>query len=225
MKRSLLTFLALSSMVFASSDTYIDIDTKIGNKLFQNELAYKEYLKKEAMQNLKINQNRKIAGRNACEIQKIKRVLIKLIQENRNYSPIILKTVKTEGAEKVLGIKKNNLNQKEECVEKKIKVIDTSHINESYFKYKKLKSFKVTYNLAGEFSYPVLSSSVSNMLHLGDTFKADMYTKAGWVHNVNGGWVKGYKLFPRVNNLTTKKDIEKWSVKYKIITNCEKGGK
>jgi len=236
MKKSLLTFLALSSAVFASSNTYIDIDTKIGNKLFQNEMAYQEYLKKEALQNLRINESQKIADRNTCEIQRIKKVLVKLIKERERergyvkYTPISKETsnstnlvkVNTKKAEEIFNIKKKT--DKTKCTKKLIKVIDKSHIEESYFKYKIPKQFRVTYKLAGEFKYPVLKSEVSNMLYKNNTFKADMYTKAGWVHNINGGWIKGYKLFPRIENKTTQKDIEKWGMKYKIITDCKKGG-
>jgi len=241
MKKIILSICALGALTLSfsaenieqtkESNIYLTVDSEIGKQLFQSELAYKEYLEKEAIQNVKIARANNLASKNSCEIVKLKKALAKLIKlhsQNNSRKVINIKdlpklNVETEKATEILTGKKK---PKVACKKKLVKVIDTSHIKESYFAYKTPKKFKVTYNKAGEFEYPLIDSKVNKMLHKNDRFEADMYTKAGWVHKVNGGWVKGYKLWPKVLNKTTKEDIKKWGMKYKTVEDCKtEGGK
>jgi len=233
MKKIILSLAVLTSLAFAAEETntkdiYINVDSELGSKLFNSEKSYKKYLEKEDSQNKKIVVLENKIEKNNCEIVRLKKAIVRLIKIN---SKIVEKdTQKTEV--KYINIETlptlNSLlkedskipHTKEICVTKK--KIDTTGIEESYYKYKNTKTFKVVYNKAGEFNYPVIGSHVKGMLHKNDKFKADMFTKAGWVHNINGGWVKGYKLYPKVENKTTTEDIKKWGLKYKTYTECKK---
>lgn len=226
--------IALSATAFATETEIkslnIDIESKIGAEIFKSELAYANYLKNESIQNLKITTNSESIVANNCEIAKLKKALVKLIKERNviDTSPVPSSRVATSEFFSVENVNKKiksvnsvvKKKEKEICTKTK-KIVNTDRIHESYYSFKNPKTFKVTYSVAGLFKFPVLGIERDSLLKRGDIFKADMYTKAGWVHVVDKGWIKGYKIFPRVKNNTSKKDIEKWSSTYKIIKDCK----
>jgi len=229
------------SLLNASQDNiYVNVDSDIGKKIFQSKAAYDEYLKREREQDLKIKAINSIAEKNACEIVKLKKAIVKLIKErelnpNKNLSEIKedkkrkVNTYpeknnysKLKSLAKAIGIKE--VDNKQSCKTIVIKKIDTSNIESSYFKYKEPKMFKVIRNNVHVFKYPVIDSEKEDLVYnKNEVFQADMYTKAGWVHDINSGWIKGYKLYPNVKNLTSEDDIRKYSMRYKRIvkTKCK----
>jgi len=48
-----------------------------------------------------------------------------------------------------------------------------------------------------------------------------MWTYAGWVHAMNKGWVKGYKLYPKFVQKKVK-NKKNYKVKYKEVEDCKK---
>jgi len=230
------TLLSASVNKNNTKDIYINIQSKVGTELLKSEIMYKNYLQNEAIQNKKIEINRNLFKKNSCEINKIKKVLIKMIKSN-GYSDMervsMEKDLTKQKAKKeviskikynnlpILKVSENNIklikeSRKKSCIT--TKVIDTSDIKRSFYIYKTPKKFKVT-RVAGTFENPILGLKRKSLLKKGDIFIGDMYTKAGWVHIKGGDWVKGYKVYPRVLNKTTKEDKKKWSTKYitKII--------
>lgn len=198
MKKLFLSTIIISTAVFASN-----IDNSLINKNSINELKIANSVLTEKVE------------KNSCKIVKLEKALARLISKKSKDKPkLILPVLSNVEIGNYSKIKPNVV-----CTTVKEKKLDLSRINESYYKYKTPKKFTVLYRRAGEFNYPVLESSVKHMLHRGDKFVADLYTKAGWVHNVNGGWVKGYKLNPKVSNKVTQADVKKWGhgKKWKII--------
>ena len=249
-----LSAVLISSVVLSASDIsvsdkntsvkemYLDISSGEGKELFKSEIAYNNYLRRESLQNGEIERNKLISEKNACDIAMLKKAVAKLINTGAiKNKDMYLKDINSTSVKKdkdnmkkdiIENIKSNEFKTIEEskiakqknCRTETSEELDTSKISKSFFKFDKLKQFKVTYNVAGEFDKPVLGISRNKLLLKGAQFKADMFTKAGWVHNINGGWVKGYKLYPRVLNHTTKEDIKKWKSKYKKVTKviCDK---
>lgn len=232
-----LPLMLIGSLSFASTNSdspkevYININSQTGVKLLKSELTYRKYFANEAEQSLKIKRNSENIKNNNCEINKLKKIIIKLIKKEeeekknkkiskesylKNLHKAYIKTNKFKDLKKI-PISYNE--KKKVCITKYIPVI--KGIEGSYFKYKTDKTFTVTYPLAGYFKYPILKINREGLLYKGDKFVSDMYTKAGWVHIKNKGWIKGYKIYPRVINKVTKEDIMKWTVKYnkKIICN------
>ena len=159
--------------------------------------------------------DRELESRAMSNIKSAPKVNEVVVESKSNSEEIIdLPTlVLTDSADQSEPIIKKN------CVDKKY--LDTSNISKSYYSFDKDKEFRVTYNVAGTFNLPVLGIDREKLLKKGTTFKADMYTKAGWVHIKNGNWVKGYKLYPRMLNHTTNEDKQKWASKYITKTICK----
>jgi len=239
-----MSLMAAGTLLSASVDTnntkdiFIDIQSKVGTELLKSEIMYKNYLQNEAIQNKKIAINKSLSEKNACEINKLKKALVKMIKSS-GYSDMervhIEEGLFKEEAKKkaVVNTKYNNLPilkvgentnkiieeaRKKSCV--RTKIVDTSDIEKSFYVYKTPRTFKVT-RVAGTFKNPILGLKRKKLLKKGETFIGDMYTKAGWVHIKGGDWVKGYKVYPRVLNKTTKEDQKKWATKYITKVICK----
>ena len=129
----------------------------------------------------------------------------------------------SENLDRYIQNKKTKSETKEVCKDvytrKKFQV---SKINESYIDFSDIKTFKIGRNYVKNFKLPYLESKTSSIngkkfYPTGTKVKADMYTKAGWVHIVGEGWVKGYKLSPKVSQIKDKKAYTK-KTKCKTIT-------
>ena len=91
-------------------------------------------------------------------------------------------------------------------------------IKESFIKYDPNKEFTVI-KKTGIYNLPSLKASTTNVIEAGTKFTADMYTKAGWVHDMkSSGWIKGAKINPELKNNTSHEDNEKWN---KQINQCK----
>jgi len=76
-----------------------------------------------------------------------------------------------------------------------------SAVRGSYINYKHDKTFRINSTKVREYELPVLSAKrygSGGYLTKGSYVVADKYTKAGWVHLKNGGWVKGFLVYPKV---------------------------
>jgi len=236
-KTIFLSLLTLSSLY--ATEVYVDVDSAEGKQIFKDNLHYREYVAAEKNKLKTIQAAEKRSKDNLCEIVKLKKIIAKLLKEkalNKNLGkgsnenlaakpiPVIATEIEKDIPKSVFKTERP-LKKKNKCVEKTKRVVDTTNIWESYISFPKPVKFIVDTKKAGIFNYPLVESKVISMLHKKDTFYADMYTKAGWVHNVNGGWVKGYRLYPKVNNRVTKRDVERWHLQYKTIkVKCDKQG-
>lgn len=88
----------------------------------------------------------------------------------------------------------------EDSQEEVNKKYESKEVKGSYSDYRYDKTFTVSVDALEEYEMPVLSANKVNrgMLTKGTQFVADKYTKAGWVHVKDGGWVRGFLIYPRV---------------------------
>lgn len=91
----------------------------------------------------------------------------------------------------------NELVKKPSCITKTIKVLNKDFLKFSYLKMDE-KEFKILTSNVLVYEYPYTESSSIGELKRGEKFIGDMYTAGGWVHNKNGGWLKGYLLKPKI---------------------------
>jgi len=75
-----------------------------------------------------------------------------------------------------------------------------SDVRGSYINFKHNKTFKIDSKKVREYELPILSAKRYSRDYLTkDSYiVADKYTKAGWIHIRNGGWIKGFLVYPRV---------------------------
>lgn len=142
-----------------------------------------------------------IVNKNCNDISSLKKAVAKLIVE----------------MEKERGKWKNRLEKKADVIKKKrqgnctvvTKVyIDKEQIKYSYQKYPEPKRFTVATKKAYIYNYPALyGTKIIGEMHRGDVFEADMFTYPGWVHAKGKGWLRGFKLFPKV--LYDEKKVDK----------------
>lgn len=139
-----------------------------------------------------------------CEnIQSLKIAVAKLITEQERLN------LKNQNNEKSIKELQEKLKLKElpivesvkkqPCMTKTIKVLDKDSLKFSYLKMED-KEFKVSSSVALIYEYPALGLSSIGELKKGEKFIGDMYTSGGWVHNKNGGWLKGYVLSPKIEH-------------------------
>lgn len=133
-----------------------------------------------------------LVNKNCKDIQMLKKAVAKMIIE----------------LEKNKKKWKGRLEKKYDIIKKKKKgkcsiitkvYIDKEQIKYSYNKYKKPKKFTVMTKTAYIYNYPALyGTEIIGEFHKGDTFYGDMFTYPGWVHAEGKGWVRGFKLKPKV---------------------------
>ncbi len=169
----------------------LDINSKEGYRVYLENKLHNESILKDKINQQKINNLKKKLHKQECDLNLVRKSVVKIIKNTKLNKRSSANTTSSNSC------KKN-------CIIKKIPV----DIEKSYFKYKTPKTFKVT-KRANVYKYPLIGIPKIKKLNVGTKFKADMYTKAGWVHYKNEGWVKGYRIYPSLKNNTTKDDIKK----------------
>jgi len=177
-------------------------------------------------------------SKNSCDIGKLKLAVVKLIhkvedleninnklkKENINLSNELTKTLeKTKDLNQILEPKKEELI----CTTKKVlvkKSVNEKVIEGSYKKFKRNQTFTARNDLS-IYILPILGSEKTEYsLKKGESFVADKWTYAGWVHVKDKGWVKGYKLNPIFSQKKVKGKKTKFKFKpiYKEVQDCRK---
>lgn len=212
----------------------LEKNSEAGKKIIKDETDYKAYLHKKGDL---VRFDKKRADQlqeNSCDINKLKTAVAMLIERVEKLESEGVVVSKEDVVPQVsegtvsqiadIGSKKEDIDNvvapepENVMVCKKKKVFASwspEGVKHSYIKYKGLKTFTVTTE-AVQFEYPVIGANeVPSPLVKGTKFQADMWTLAGWVHVVDGGWVKGYVLNPPVYQVKTsykkgKSDSYEW---------------
>lgn len=203
---------------------YVNVNTEAGQEILKSEMEYKEYLNKKLSKDM----SEKGSVEAYSELKNIKKAVAKLILEQnssssltKEFKELSIKVNKLEESDikmseelkliqddlnhfkdsKIFMLNKennNNLNVKKVIENNyKVKKYTQEELNYSFFKIQD-KEFMVQNKHALFFKNPVLGEKSIDKKLQGESFIADMYTEAGWVHAKNYGWVKGYLLFPKI---------------------------
>ncbi len=209
-------------------------DNTSNRKIVETVEQYKAYMDERDAIRIKEEQKRILQmNEQSCDINKLKSAVAKIIKrldsmdQNNSSTDITALKDKIKMLELQMNFsQKNDFNEpKKICSTKKIPVkskglnLGSNIDNESsYLKFKELKTFKTQYEIP-TYKYPAVNSEIlEKRLKTNEEFKADMYTKFGWVHIENGGWVKGYALSPR---FMPSKIIKAKAIEYKEVTDCQ----
>lgn len=207
----------------------VNADSENGQKIVNNIEEYNEYMDDKtrlALGNkLPIDQ----LSEHSCDINKLKEAIAKIIirlEKVESKTDIEDLKNKIKDLELQIANKTEPVTPKTVCKIKKVPVTgggkeDPSH----YIKFKKDTFFKAEYKIP-QYSYPVIDSDIEGTdIEQNEKFKADMYTKAGWVHIENKGWVKGYALIPKFE--ASKEYSKHWKkgkkqkIRYKEVSDCQ----
>lgn len=180
----------------------------------------------------------KVAAKNFIKTNRLEGEMIHQTCDSKMLKSAIAKLIKKiEGLESRVGflekekslltplINNKSLIKKERKAHKKIRLKEPkkklycqdkkwsiSDVKGSFIKFKEPQKFKIASNNVYEYKNPILNSKKSKEVSLkkGSYIEGDMFTKAGWVHVKDGGWIKGYLVFPKVlqkkDNNVYKKD-------------------
>ena len=163
----------------------------------------------------------KIVKKNCKDISTLKKAVTKLIMEMKKEESIWKKRAGTP----LVPLKEDKVSKNCKIVTKVF--IDKDQIKYSYKKFKEPKTFTVASSKAYIYDYPaLLGTKKVGMLKRGEKFVADMFTYPGWVHYPGKGWLRGFKLKPKVLYMKDKvnKSKEKSAyvyVKEKVCTKVD----
>jgi hypothetical protein len=241
-KLSLLSLVTASILSADTLDTKQIIVTKesvTGQKIVENIQQYNEYMDNQAKFAAKAPEQ---ADQNSCDVNKLKLAVVKLIQrldtlENANNGIADLKNQITSLQSQIdslkplpkLEVQQSPETAKQICTTKKVLVSSDGkngfEPESSFLNFKNDTYFTATTSL-DESKYPSVEAEISeNKVKAGTKFKADKFTKAGWVHIENGEWVKGYSLSPKFmpsSKIMNTKPVHKIFAKkiYKDVVTC-----
>lgn len=179
---------------------------------------------------IKAHNNENKINEYQCDTGTLKRAIVKLIEKNvqleKRVSALETKAPNeltsrflsnAKSVKKIDGPIYGPKTKKTSCSKVKVfKKYKVSDLNGSFIKFDKEKTFKVASHKVREFKVPLLGSAVHSdtFLKKGSYVKADMFTRAGWVHIKDGGWVKGFLMYPKVLQVKGKRS-------YKIKEKCD----
>lgn len=201
---------------------YVSVDTQAGQEILKSEMEYKEYLNKKLDKD-----TAEKPGIDAYnELKNLKKAVAKLILEQSEkgtktmeLDSISNKIKNLEEADTRFNLQlmeiKNMINGfkdskifmlNKHAAESKPSKIENEYVSKKYtqeelnFSFMKIqeKEFTVQSNSVYFYKNPVLGEKALSKKLQGESFIADMYTNAGWVHAKDHGWVKGYFLLPKV---------------------------
>lgn len=235
MKKVILSSLLLASSIFAN-EIVIDKNSKTGQVILNSDKEYKEYLSK-----IYANKNLEdILYKHECDLNMLKEAVAKLIltiekkgnieKEVKTVSEDLIKMSEEHGKLKARVTDSESrkptleeflVGQKAQKVEKKCRIekrpveYKNSDIKHSFINIIPDKEFKSQVKALQVYKIPSLKSEkIEKTLSFNENFLGDKYTKAGWVHIKDTGWVKGYEIYPKVMP-------ESVNVKYETKEICE----
>lgn len=116
-------------------------------------------------------------------------------------------------------------NKKEEykniCTTKYKRVLNLKKLRQS-FKPLKPRKFTVLFRHIKIYKYPFLGAPVIGDMYYKDHFIGDMFTYSGWVHVKTGGWVRGFKVSPKILYHKEKMNPNDTAMEVKKIVSCHK---
>jgi len=148
---------------------------------------------------------------NECDINKLKLAVAKLINKGQKNS-------KFKTANLFKDIKGDKSCTKTLVPDEKT----LKAVKGSYVKFENQIEYTAAMDLYA-FDIPAVSSPYSTNIAItsGQTFMADKWTHAGWIHAVGIGWVKGYKLSPAFTQIKVKKNASVKAPTYENVTKCD----
>ena len=205
MKKILLSALLCGSLF--AQDITIDKNTEAGKIILNADKEYKEYLIKLAEKGQLVD----VIYQQEMEIRTLKQAVAKLIKENakinfpKETNAISVKTdslAKTADAlDATVGVKGEYPLQKMKQVKKDFKEFmkEKKNKNENSISVNtgELKEYKIDTKKLNIHSSPNENSITEVELNRGEKIIVENFTKEGWAKIKDGGWVKGYLLYPK----------------------------
>ena len=205
MKKIIISSLLIGCSLFAN-EIVIDKNSNVGQVILNSDKEYKEYLSK-----IYANKNLEdIIYKHECDINMLKDAVAKLILMMEKGKDIKVETTAVSKELNRIADENKILSEsmeKKEAVKTEVtcKTIKTpikyekGDIKHSFINIIPDKEFKSQVKKLEVYKIPALNSEKEEVTFgFKDKFLGDKYTKAGWVHIKDTGWVKGYEIFPKV---------------------------
>lgn len=205
MKKILLSALLCGSLF--AQDITIDKNTEAGKIILNADKEYKEYLIKLAEKGQLVD----VIYQQEMEIRTLKQAVAKLIKENAKVNfpkETNAIAVKTDSLAKTADALDATVGVKGECPLQKMKQVKKDF--KEFMKEKKnknensvslntgeLKEYKIDTKKLNIHSSPNENSITEVELNRGEKIIVENFTKEGWAKIKDGGWVKGYLLYPK----------------------------
>lgn len=219
MKKILLSALLCGSLF--AQDITIDKNSEAGKIILNADKEYKEYLIKLAEKGQLVD----VIYQQEMEIRTLKQAVAKLIKENakvnfpKETNAISVKAdslAKTaEDLDATAGIKGEcplHKMKETKCethhnemiknggfhpdMKKDFKEFVKEKKNENFSNAGELKEYKINTKKLNIYSTPNEESITEVELNRGEKILSEKFTKEGWIKIKDGGWVKGYLLYP-----------------------------